>query len=64
MDDRESHKKPVAEPLEARPDTDSPEFERELKMMAELLLDIYIDKRRRGATKQDSEFFDTFEPRR
>jgi hypothetical protein len=63
MDNRETPRKPVTPPLGARPGTESPEFERELKMMAELLLDIYIDKRRRGASKKHRSF-DTFEPRR
>jgi len=47
---------------------ESPEVERELRMMAELLLDIYIEKRRRSGRKprasHDSNGFDTPEPGR
>ena len=56
MDNRKLLKKARTPRLEVHPGPESPEFERELKMLAELLLDIYIDKRRRGATKRDPEF--------
>jgi hypothetical protein len=56
MDNRETRKKPVTAPVAVRPGTESLQFEQELRMMAELLLDIYLDKRRRGASKQHEEF--------
>ena len=59
MENVEAPKTPV--------ETESPEIERELRMMAELLLDIYIEKRRRTRRKlssPDSDGFDTSEPGR
>jgi hypothetical protein len=58
MENVEAPKTPV--------ETESPEIERELRMLAELLLDIYIEKRqaRRRPASPDSSGFDTREPGR
>ena len=56
MDNLEQWEAPVGSGAEECGGAESAEFDRELQMMAELLLDIYLDKQRQHARKKRPEY--------